>query len=797
MKISLNWISDFVDVSGISPEEFGDRITIHTAEVDEIEEQVVETARIAAVRVTDVTKLDLPDRPGLTAVTLETGEGPARTVCGAPNVRAGMIALAAFPGATLSMGKSVESGEIAGHPSEVMLCSAKELGLWDNHEIIVELPTSVAPGTGLADLIQPRDTLLEIDNKSLTHRPDLWGQYGFARELAAILSRDLAPLPVSDALDAAGLPQVDIAVDAPDVVPFFSAAGLRVPQARVAPLTMRHRLGLVSSPSRDILVDVSNYVQFELGQPSHCFDARIVPSLRVDRVGAARQFTSLDDETHEVAAEDLMIFSGDEPVGLAGVIGGANSRIAPDTQDVTLECANFDGTRIRRTAARLGIRTDASQRYEKKLPVAFADQAPGRIFKLLQDAVPETEATAQRTILRRDATEPRRIHVAAGAMTRRAGADIPDAQSQGLLRSIGFGCEDARDGYTVTVPEFRGEADITTWEDLSEEVMRLFGYHNITPEMPGPQIGTPDFNIRIRGQHRARRILSQSYGFAEVKTYGWHSKDWLSKLGFERRHAPLTIVNPRGSDTADMRDTLIPNLLMVANENRRQAQAFRVYEIGKVFWIEAGEKVEFNRLAGLMVNQRKKASARDSFFELRRALEDIAVAANHPGFDAWHIAAEDREGPWQDGSAVALRIGDRTIGTMGVLPQKLVKTCLDAGHAIWFEIDIDEMATDLYPAHQHRADTPFPGSRQDFTFSWPVAEGYSKLHAVLAAYENPLLADWRLTDAFHKPGEAKANYTFYFHVQRPDRTVTSDDIAEFRADLLRYLEERKVESLST
>ncbi|MEL6619918.1 MAG: phenylalanine--tRNA ligase subunit beta [Pseudomonadota bacterium] len=800
MKISLNWISDFLDVSGVSAEEFGDRITIHTAEVDEIEDVSIATAKIASVLITDVEPLDIPGRPGLTKVTVQSAQGPATSLCGAPNVRKGMVTLAAFPGATLAMGKSVQAGEISGVQSECMLCSAKELDLWDNHDVIVELPAAIGIGVPLSDLVQANDTLLEIDNKSLTHRPDLWGQYGFARELAGILGRELAPLDVSDALSSdAGLPAVEIAVDAPEVCPYFSATRLSVPQERVTPLRLRHRLGLVSSSSRDLLVDVSNYVQFELGQPSHCFDARKVSALRVAKAGKDRTFVSLDDEEQNVVADDLMIFSDDEPVGLAGVIGGANSRIEADTQDVLLECANFDGTQIRRTASRLGLRTDASQRYEKKLPIAFAETAPSRILKLLQDAAPDTAVTSSLTVARTAKPATRHIHIAPGALSRRAGAEITEAKAQTLLHSIGFGCDIAADGgLDVAVPDFRGQADVTNWEDISEEVMRLFGYHNITPTMPAPQLRTPDFNNDIRGQHRARRILSQSYGFAEVKTYGWFSKDWTAKIGYTRPTKPLTIVNPRGVDTSDMRDTLIPNLLMIASENRRQQQAFRVYEVGKAFWMDdAGDKQEHNRLSGVLVNQRKKASAQDSFFEVRRALEDIARAGSHPRLDAWRLDAGQHDAPWQDGTAVALKLGDEVVGSMGVLPQTLVRTCFEGGHAIWFELHIDALAQDQYPSPTFEGDNLFPGSRQDFTFSWPVSEGYSKLQAVLSGFDHPILADWRLVDAYHKSGETHANYTFLFQVQRADRTITSDDIADFRADLLQFLEQNKVENLSS
>lgn len=796
MKISLNWISDFLDVSNVSAEEFSDRITIHTAEVDEIEEISIATAKISAVKVTDVEQLDTP---GQTKVTLQSAQGPVTSLCGAPNVRKGMVTLAAFPGATLATGKSVVAGEIAGVHSECVLCSAKELGLWDNHEVIVEVPASVAVGTPLSDLIQANDTLLEIDNKSLTHRPDLWGQYGFARELAGILARDLRPMDLSNALSDTALPPVDIMVDAPEICPYFSGTRLSVPLTRVTPLRLRHRLGLVSSTSRDLLVDVSNYVQFELGQPSHCFDARKVSSLRVALSGQERAFVSLEDQEHKVIASDLMIFSGDEPVGLAGVIGGANSRIETDTTEVLLECANFDGTQIRRTASRLGLRTDASQRYEKKLPIAFAEMAPARIVKLMQDAAPETHVLSPLTVERTAKPAVRKIYVAPGALSRRAGAEIGEAKAQTLLQSIGFGCAPTSDGgLDVTVPDFRGKADVTNWEDISEEVMRLFGYHNIAPTMPSPQIQTPDFNNNIRGQHRARRILSQSYGFAEVKTYGWYSKDWISKIGYSHRCKPLTIVNPRGNDTADMRDSLIPNLLMIASENRRQQQAFRVYEVGKTFWIdEAGQKLERNCLTGLLVNQRKKSDTQESFFEVRRGLEDIARAANHPHLDAWRLETQQNAAPWQDANTVTLNLGDQVVGSMGILPASLVKTCFDGGHAIWFEMHIDTIAQEQYPSPQFRLDNAFPGSRQDFTFSWPVSKGFSKLQAVLAGFDSPILAHSRLVDAYHKMGESHANYTFLFYVQRNDSTITSEDIAEFRANLLGYLKKNKVENLSS
>jgi phenylalanyl-tRNA synthetase beta chain len=303
----------------------------------------------------------------------------ATTVCGAPNVRVGMKAVFADPGATLGDGAVVHVSQRAGRRSKGVLCAPSEIGLGSSREGLLELPAGTPAGTPIADLLPAADTLIEIDNKSLTHRPDLWGHYGFARELASIFDRPLRPYVTADLAAFDHLPPFDIQVDDVDGCPLYSAIALQIRGNPVSPLRMQARLATLGSTPINLLVDVTNYVQFELGQPTHAFDAAALPRVRVARAGHPREFVTLDGKVRKLLPDDLLIQAGDEPVALAGVMGGLQSKVEEHTRRIVLESANFRASRVRFTSVRLALRTDASLRFEKKLPPSYARTAAARI----------------------------------------------------------------------------------------------------------------------------------------------------------------------------------------------------------------------------------------------------------------------------------------------------------------------------------------------------------------------------------------------------------------------------------
>jgi phenylalanyl-tRNA synthetase beta chain len=781
VKVSVDWLSDFVELRDLEPAVVADRLTVHTAEVDGVEtiERDLHGLVVARIVAAEAFPTDLGVQH---AVQVVAGDRRWVTVCGAPNVQVGLAAVFATPGARLADGQVVRPGSIHGRPSDGMLCSAAEIGLGTARDRLLALPADAVPGTPLADLVPARDTLIEIDNKSLTHRPDLWGHYGFARELAAIFHRPLAPFPGAPLPQ--GLPAFPVDVLDPVGCPAYSALALEVRGDGPSPLAVQARLAALGSSPISALVDVTNYAQLELGQPTHAFDARFMHHVRVARAGAPRPFTTLDGRTWELAAEDLLIQDGDEPVALAGIMGGLTSRVQADTTRIVLESANFHGPRIRMTSARLGLRTDASLRFEKKLPPAFVRLASARILDLLARWGLSPRPVTGFSLAGDPADRPRRISIQPGWIARRAGAAIGDDRAAELLATIGLTSARRPDGgLDVEVPPFRGAHDLSIPEDIGEEVMRLYGFDNITPAPPvGPLAGAAP-HATTRNHHRMRRLLALAHRFVEVQTYAWFSDEWNDALDYRPPAPLLTLRNPAAADRAHLRDTLVPNLLAAAHQNRRIRDAFRIFELGRVFFTEGAGRREGDDLAGVVVDA--EASPASLFGAARAAVEDLAAVAGGGALEFVPIAAAE---PWfAAGRALEVRLGGRTCGAVGLLPAALARAVLDGGELAVFSLRTEPLCGDLFPGTRYAAPPQFPGSWQDFTFTFPVARGFRELSALLDGFSHPCLTTRVFVTLYAPQRAAIGRYTFRFELGLPDRTLTPGDIEDFRARFLGFV----------
>lgn len=786
MKISLDWLSDFVELGGIEPDQLAEQLTVRTAEVEGFE--VLERS-VAGVLVARVVSAEPLAGGSAHAVVVDLNGGRTqRTVCGAPNVRVGMYAAFAPAGTKLAGGKIIEAATVHGHVSEGVLCSPAELGMSSAHDGILECPDSTAPGNPIESLVPARDVLVEIDNKSLTHRPDLWGHYGFAREIAAIFGRELRPYETAS-LDAyAHLPAYPVEVESHEDCPVYSAIEVEVAGNPRSSLTIQRRLHALGLKPINALVDATNYVQFELGQPTHAFDARRIGRIRVARSGTPRKLSTLDGRTWDILPHDLLIWNGDEPVALAGVMGGGASQVVDDTRRILLESANFKASLVRTTSVRLALRTDASLRFEKKLPPLFAKLASARIFHVLERMGLEPRALTRYSAVGDLKEGFRSIAVPAGYVARRSGADIDDETSARVLRSIGFTCERLPEGgLDVGIPPFRSAYDISILEDISEEVMRLYGYDNITPALPVKEIRPAPIRGPTRAHHRIRRVLSQSHRFVEVQTYGWTVDEWTEALGY-RPSLTLDVKNPVAANRRRMRKSLVPNVLAVVNQNRRVRESFRVYELGRVFGVTPeGAKVEEDELVGVCVDQASRGAPEHLLRSARGALDDLASAAALPPLDYAPSGPSDL--PWiAAGSALSVGLRGELIGHIGLLPPALRPEVIDAGHAVWFALRVRPLEGEIHPSLTYKPPPVHPGSWQDFTFVVPRENGYAALSAVLGRFSHRSLERWTLIDHYSAKGSETGNYSIRFFVRAPDRTISAEEIQDFREAILAYIQ---------
>lgn len=363
MFVSINWIKEYVDLEGLDVKKLIDNFTLATAEVEEV---YVKGAEIKNVVVGEILSVEPhPQSQKLHLLKVDAGSKVADIVCGAPNVREGMkVALALAPAHV--PGAEITETAIAGFKSEGMCCSGKELGISDDHSGILELKTSAANGTDIKDIYPIDDIVFEVDNKSLTNRPDLWGHYGIAREFAALTGRELKPLELGD-LSYDGDYTVPVSIGREDLVYRYTALKMDNITVSESPLDMQIRLYYCGMRAINLLADVTNYIMLEVGQPTHAFNAAMIDSIRVDTPEEPMKFTTLDGIERDIDEETLMIYNNDTPVAIAGIMGGLDSEIVEDTGAVVLESACFDGVSVRKSSSRLAHRTDSSARYEKML----------------------------------------------------------------------------------------------------------------------------------------------------------------------------------------------------------------------------------------------------------------------------------------------------------------------------------------------------------------------------------------------------------------------------------------------
>jgi phenylalanyl-tRNA synthetase beta chain len=794
MKLSLDWLSDFVDVSGIAPAELADRLTMASAEVEGFEtlERFVDGVVVGEVVALEPIP-ELGENAGARVATVDAGGATRTTVTTATNVRVGLKAPWAPAGCTIADGVVAEA-RIGGRPSEGVLCSARELGFGDAHEGVLELPRSLPNGTCIADHVPARDVLFEIDNKSLTNRPDLWGHYGFAREIAAVFGRELRELACDDLDRYAALPAYDVTIVDPSLCRCYTAIAFEVDALAPSPLRIQARLHALGQRTFGTMVDLSNYVMLETAQPTHAFDAAAARAVRVATAGAVTPFRTLDGVERELRPTDLMIWNEARPIGIAGVMGGAESECSATTSRVLLESANFAPASVRRTATRLGLRTDAAQRFEKNLPPALARQGAARILHLLsQNGIPFTPVS--RYTVAGDLDEGyRELDLPVNAVERAAGFAIGGERIAEILRALRFRAEIADGVLRLGVPPFRSRQDVSIPADVVEEVMRIYGYDNVPAKLPSPRLAPVAIDNALRREHKAQRALAVAHRFNEVHTYVWFDDAWLARIGFEPGPT-LDLLNPSAEGKRRLRTTLVPNLLALIDQNRPQRSRFRLFEAGRVFRpLGPQERDERTHIAGVSFIAGADGDVEAHYLEVKGAVEELAAAIG-TGPLTFRRGGGGESEPWKtDGEWAAVYCDGEPAGALGILRGRPLEASAGAGQVIWFELDLSRLPAPTFAEPRYEPPPVYSLSWQDFTLLWGLERSYAELSALLDAFEHPLIRRRAFRGLYKgKDGsESSGSYTFRYDLGAPDRTLSRKDLEEFHAAFLAFLEQRGI-----
>jgi len=613
------------------------------------------------------------------------------------------------------------------------------------------------------------DSVIEVDNKSLTHRPDLWGHHGMAREVAAITGNALRD-PVS--LDLLPRSPADIAIEIEDfaLCPRYSALVFENVTVADSPAWLRERLESIGLNAINNIVDVTNYVMAELAQPMHAFDSGKLhgKTIFVRSARAGEGIAALNEETYQLRLSNLVIADAQGPIAIAGVIGGLDSAIGPETKRIVLESANFQAANVRKTSVALKLRTDASMRFEKSQDPVNTVRGLARALELLSQVSPGIRLVGGLADRKAEIQAPPPIALEVDWLIRKLGRALTASQVRAILESLEFGVSETAPGhFSVTVPSWRGTKDISIKDDLLEEVGRMVGYDSITLQAPLIESVVPPANPG-RAYERRVRNMAAAQGFTEVHNYSFVNEDMLAAFGIDPC-AHLQVSNPIASDQTLLRRSLVPGIRKNIIDNSRRFSSFRLFEIGREIHSRQSElPEEIPHFVAAMYEREGDGSA--SLFELKRLAECLM-----PGCDVQPASAR----PWEHPERAALVVWrDQPAGRLFELHPALGIE----GRAGILDLDLAALERLDRGEKRYQPLRRFPTSAFDLSVVARLREPAGEIEKRLAAAAGDSLVAAEFVRAYAGPPlpEDHKSVSFRMTVGASDRTLSSDEVAAIR-----------------
>lgn len=778
MLLSRKWLNEFVPVD-VDDRTFAEDMTLSGSKVEITEIEGEEISNVVVGRVVEIKRHENSDHMWICQVDVGE-EAPIQIVTGAQNVSQGDLVPVAKHNSTLPGGVKITKGKLRGEKSNGMLCSYKELGMTDN-----DWPYSIVDGIFLlnsdpdlkAKDLKPGDdirTAIGLDDHVVEfeitpNRPDCLSVIGLAREAAVTYGKTMAQHePVVKGGGIGNLTELlDVETPATDLCPRYTARMVRNVKIGPSPKWMRDRLRASGVRPINNIVDITNYVMLEYGQPMHAFDYRYVNGgkIVVRRAEDGETLTTLDGNVRQLNSSMLVIADEHRAVGLAGIMGGENSEIVEDTVDVVFESANFNGTSIRRTALALGMRTEASAKFEKGLDILNTLPAVNRACELVE-MLGAGEVLDGTIDILNFVPQPKQLKLRADKINALLGTDIDAAEMCRILQELGFGV----DGDIITVPSWRG--DVEHYSDLAEEVARFYGYNQIpTTAMTG---------VTTRGGYSPEQMLERSLGtvcrslgYDEIITYSFISPTYYDKIRLPE-DSPLRksmkIMNPLGEDTSIMRTTVMPSMLeiLTRNYNYRNKEA-HLYELGRTY---------FEREDG-MADEPKHLSLgvygpEESFFTLKGSVETILDSIRAE--DVTYVA-EKSDPSYHPGRCAKVYVNGQEVGTLGQIhPLVAANYGVDA-ELYYADLKFDALFASRGANPEYQPLPKFPAVTRDIAVLVDKAVTVGAMESSIQAAAKGLLKDVTLFDIYEgaKLPTGKKSVAFNLVLRADDRSLTAQE----------------------
>ena len=785
MFLSMNWIQDFVDLSGLDLNKLINQFSLSTAEVEN--EIFYKGADLSGVVVAEIKSVENhPDSKKLHLLKVDAGEDELiDIVCGAPNVRVGMKTALAKVGARLGE-IEIAPRALAGYTSYGMCCSEKEIGISDDNSGIMDITDDIPNGTDIKSVYAIDDIIFEVDNKSLTNRPDLWGHYGIAREFAALAGRELKPLDVIDTGKYDSLPKVDMKIIDP-LCQRYSCMQVENITRAVSPVDMRIRLYYCGMRAINFLADLTNYLMLEMGQPMHAFDSRKVEKIRIKRFDKPFKFQTLDGVERNIDENTLMICNDNTPVAIAGIMGGLDSEIVDDTTTLTLESATFDAASIRKSTVRLAHRTDASMRYEKCLDPEMTVTAIARFIKLLQDIDPQSKVVSALTDEYAFKYDTVKLEFDKAFVDKYTGIEIPNDTSINTLNSLGFTADVKDDNFTVVVPSWRATKDVTIKADIIEEITRIYGYDNFdvhTTRSPLYPV-RPDTEKTV--EDKIKDMLVKRYSLHELHSYVWAYYDELKALGIDVE-GEIKLANATNPNIETIRKSIIPTQLCQVKSNVGYAPEFGIFEIGRVVTgiDENNLCIEKKNLAITLYSKIKPIPI--LYFELRDMLETVVDDLKHRSITFEKKSAEHN---YQHPVNLNKIICDGVeIGEIGIVHPTVSKKIDKKSAIVFAELDVKALSAINNASIEYEEPSKFPAIEIDLSF---VSERFAPILKAIEDARCSLIKKVEVTDVYENTEDNTKSITTRITFSHPEKTLKREEVQEVADSIIAELKSEGID----
>lgn len=799
MRVSLNLIKKYVDIpSGISDKQIAYDLTLRTVEVESVINESDKFHDIIVGKILSVKPHPNADKLKLCMTDLGGGV-VEQIVCGGSNLYEGELVVVCKPGAEViwhGVGEPVkiEKTKMRGESSFGMICAASEVFLSDffpasdESEIIDLKCLDCKPGDNIADVVCMNDTVLEIDNKSLSNRPDLWGHLGIARELSAIYDVELKTIP--EAKIDNNLPKYKVSIEDSSKCNRYVAVEIDGIENKKSPMWMQSFLVKCGARPINAIVDITNYVMFALGTPLHAFDKTHVKGeeIIVRNAHEGEELLLLDDNAISLTTSDLVVADSTSPLALAGIKGGKNDSILEDTTSVLLEVANFSAGTIRKSSKRFAEKTDAAIRFEKGIDTNRVDDALSLALSLIKEIFPNSKVVSFSDVYP-VATKRCEITVSEEFLTRRLGKKIEESEVKRILTRLGYSVSYEAGEYRVLAPTFRSTGDVSIKDDVMGDIARILSFDSFEAkpitEIVTHSINQRDFNLK----RRIAEYLANRCGFYEIFTYPWISEKYIKAAGIDVSDAVL-LATPPSPEVKTLRTSLIPGLIEAIQKNLRYFEEFRIFETAQVF--KKGEyhpscdeevlPIHKNMLAGAIVGK----DAKEIFFNLKGVLEAMARLTHME-----ELKFETKEKPsWADKYAyLSIILNGEVIGEVGLLSIKTMNEVkIKRTNVALFELDMDKLIPFASRDNKYEKLPELPLVEKDLSIVVSEDIPWAMIHQTIKAKVKEVIFIEEYKG--DKIPEGMKSITFKVKIESDKEMITSEEINEVINKILTSLYKR-------